>query len=94
MLLKIKDLAIVFGIVASIIGAGVAYGKVSQQIDDTIRIVDTNKEDIGRDIVVLQEELIVKRSIDLEQTVLIQQVVVEVRNIAKITEKLEKKLDR
>jgi len=80
---NIKTTVIVFGIISSIVGAAVAYGASMEKITE-------NQKDIEEVKVELKE----KRDIDLEQTVLIKEVVVEIKNIAKITEKLEKKLDK
>jgi len=67
-------------IILGIVGAvaGVSVGYGGLKTD-----VDNNKK-----------EIIEKRKVDLEQTIVIERVVVQLTNLAKITEKLEKKLDK
>lgn len=79
----IKDTSIVIGIVASIIGAGIGYGKHSQAIVETKEKVIEVKKDVKDN-----------QNINIEQTIALEKQAVILEQVATTLEKVEKKLDK
>lgn len=74
-----RDFILYFGIIASIIGAAIAYGSNVQEITET-------KTDVKEIKVELKE----KRKVDLEQTILLKETVIQIKHLAEAVGELKK----
>lgn len=89
MMLSLKEFSIVFGIVASIVGASVGYGKHSQEIKDTKEILIEVKTDAKEKMAIhrqeikeLNEAIAENSEVNVRQTVVLE-------SITKVLEKLD-----
>lgn len=94
MLSSVKDIGIALGVMASIIGAGVGYGRVSAQVDNTIKVVAENKKETVKDVDEIKEELREKRAVDLQQSIILNKTVFQLERNTKILDKIEDKMDK
>ena len=79
----IKNLGMVIGIVASIVGAGIAFGINSNAIANTIKTQDEIKSEQHR-----------KRAILLEHSKILERVSTQLTSNSKMIERIQKKMDR
>lgn len=80
---SIRDMAVVFGIIASIIGAAIAYGSNIKEIKDTKESLFEFKTDV-------KKELKENRDINLQQTVLLKETSIRLEGLTDAIKDLKK----
>ncbi|GAF75190.1 unnamed protein product [marine sediment metagenome] len=91
---SLKEIGMPIAIISSIVGAGVGYGKLSTQVDNTLQVVVEEKVERKEVVDEIKKEIREKRDMDMQQSILIQKVSTQLESNTKLIEKIEKKLDK